>query len=194
MLEQVLATPLDAGGLQLGSVGPGQRLTELEFYYPLTELSAGGLQQVLQRYGRNPGNFGEQIRELTFDPVRGFMKGFIDLVFEAGGRFYIVDYKSNWLGNSAADYRPQRLYEAMARDDYYLQYLIYSVAVHRYLRLRLADYDYDSHFGGVFYLFLRGMHPDAPDNGVFRDRPEKNLIEALDRYLDSGSVDAGRED
>jgi exodeoxyribonuclease V beta subunit len=189
MVGQVLATPLDAGGVCLGSVNPGQRLTELEFYYPLTRLTADGLQQVLHRHGRNPGNFGEQIKELTFDPVNGFMKGFIDLVFEAGGRFYIVDYKSNWLGNSVADYRQQRLYEAMARDDYYLQYLIYTVAVHRYLRLRLAGYDYEHHFGGVFYLFLRGMTPAGPEHGVFRDRPEKALIEALDRYLDSGSAD-----
>jgi exodeoxyribonuclease V beta subunit len=72
----------------------------------------------------------------------------------------------------------------MARDDYYLQYLIYAVALQRYLRLRLTDYDYETHFGGVFYLFLRGMTPDAPGYGVFHDRPDQRLIEALDQSLD----------
>jgi exodeoxyribonuclease V beta subunit len=73
--------------------------------------------------------------------------------------FWLVDYKSNWLGGEPTAYRRERLDEAMAREAYLLQYLIYTVALHRYLRLRLPDYNYQRHFGGVFYLFLRGMDP-----------------------------------
>ncbi len=127
------------------------------------------------------------IENLEFSPLRGYMKGFIDLVFEADGRFYLVDYKSNWLGAEPAAYRRSRLDEAMARESYVLQYLIYIVALHRYLRLRLPDYDYERHFGGVFYLFLRGMDPAlGSDCGVFRDRPSLALVEALDALMATG--------
>ena len=112
------------------------------------------------------------------------MKGFIDLVFEAEGRFYLVDYKSNWLGPELAAYQPDRLAEAMAREAYVLQYLIYTVALHRYLRLRVLDYDYERHFGGVFYLFLRGMDPArGRDCGVFHDQPTPALVTALDKLM-----------
>ena len=98
-----------------------------------------------------------------------------------------MDYKSNWLGAEPAAYRRSRLDEAMARESYVLQYLIYIVALHRYLRLRLPDYDYERHFGGVFYLFLRGMDPAlGSDCGVFRDRPSLALVEALDALMATG--------
>ena len=137
------------------------------------------------------GPFREMIDNLEFSPLRGYMKGFIDLVFESGGRFYLVDYKSNWLGPEPAAYRPERLAEAMAREAYVLQYLIYTLALHRYLRLRVADYDYQRHFGGVYYLFLRGMDPALGSAcGVFRDRPTPALVAALDELMASGTVAA----
>ena len=148
-----------------------------------SRLRADGLRKVLERYGQRTGPFQEIIENLEFSPLRGYMKGFIDLVFEADGRFWLVDYKSNWLGAEAAAYRGERLAAVMAREAYMLQYLIYTVALHRYLRQRLPDYRYERHFGGVFYLFLRGMTPTAPDQGVFRTRPAPELVEALDRLL-----------
>ncbi|MCW8904501.1 hypothetical protein, partial [Sedimenticola sp.] len=76
------------------------------------------------------------------------------------------------------------LASAMARDGYFLQYLLYSVALHRYLAQRIPEYDYERHFGSVYYLFMRGMSPaTGAEYGVFRDRPAKRLIEALDRYF-----------
>lgn len=188
MVEQVLATPLDNHHqkLRLNTVSSRQRLNEMEFYYPLANLTVNGLNQVLSQHSDYVlQEFREPLAQLTFAPTQGYMKGFIDLIFAAEDKFYIVDYKSNWLGNQPEDYRPQQLTEAMARDDYYLQYLIYTIALHRYLRLRLPNYDYEQHFGGVFYLFLRGMSPQQPDCGVFRDRPAQALIEALDHYLDN---------
>jgi exodeoxyribonuclease V beta subunit len=191
LIERVLATPLDEKGLRLATVAPDRRLNELEFAYPLGHLRADGLRRVLARHGYAVGPFREMIDHLEFSPLRGYMKGFIDLVFEAGGRFYLVDYKSNWLGPEPAAYRRELLDDAMARESYVLQYLIYTVALHRYLRLRVPDYHYARHFGGVFYLFLRGMDPAlGADCGVFRDRPAPELVAALDELMATGTVAA----
>jgi exodeoxyribonuclease V beta subunit len=195
MVRKVLAAPLDeANSIRLGAVSNAHRLNELEFYYPIANITPGGMKAVLQE-----NEFAEdvvlrqQIESLSFFPVEGYMKGFIDLTFELGGRFYILDYKSNWLGSELADYAPERLKQAMAESDYNLQYLIYTIALHRYLRVRIPGYDYDSHFGGVFYLFLRGIDPaSGQDTGIYRDRPAKGLVEALDAYLEHGT-DMDRE-
>ncbi|HEV7390637.1 MAG TPA: hypothetical protein VGO08_03260, partial [Burkholderiales bacterium] len=119
----------------------------------------------------------------------GYMRGFIDIVFEHGGRYYLADYKSNWLGPTINAYQQEALTKAMGREAYYLQYLVYCVALHRYLQLRVRGYSYDTHFGGVRYLFVRGMHPDSgATRGVYADTPPRELIEALDRYLKTGMV------
>jgi exodeoxyribonuclease V beta subunit len=108
--------------------------------------------------------------------------GVIDLVFEHGGRFYVADYKSNLLGRRFDDYAPQALRGAMLARRYDLQYLLYTLALHRWLATRLADYDPARHLGGVYYLFLRGMRPETgPDRGVFFAPPEPALIDALDK-------------
>jgi exodeoxyribonuclease V beta subunit len=108
------------------------------------------------------------------------MKGFIDMVFEHDGRFYLADWKSNFLGNRKEQYHRDRLTEAMLEHHYLLQYHLYVMALHRYLLLRQPDYDYHCHFGGVYYLFLRGMEPAwGADYGVYCDRPEKELVERL---------------
>ncbi|MBS1225984.1 MAG: exodeoxyribonuclease subunit beta, partial [Proteobacteria bacterium] len=188
-VERVLATPLDGSGLMLATVAPERRLNELEFTYPVGSLRPEALRRVLERHGYAVGPFRERIENLEFSPLRGYMKGFMDLVFESDGRFYLVDYKSNWLGPEPEAYRRERLDEAMARESYLLQYLIYTVALHRYLRLRVPDYDYERHFGGVFYLFLRGMDPAlGPACGVFHDRPAPALVAALDELMTTGSV------
>jgi exodeoxyribonuclease V beta subunit len=108
--------------------------------------------------------------------------GVIDLVFEHAGRYYVADYKSNLLGKRFDDYAPEALVGGMLARRYDLQYLLYTLALHRYLGMRLPGYDYARHLGGVFYLFLRGMRPDTgPGRGVFFTQPPRGLIDALDR-------------
>lgn len=188
-VERVLATPLDEQGLKLETVAPERRLNELEFTYPVAELRAETLRALLERHGYAAGPFREMLEELEFNPLHGYMKGFIDLVFETDHRFYLVDYKSNWLGPEPAAYRREHLDAAMARESYVLQYLIYTVALHRYLRLRVPDYAYERHFGGIYYLFLRGMDPvRGPDCGVFHDRPAPELVMALDTLMTTGAA------
>lgn len=110
--------------------------------------------------------------------LNGMLKGFIDLVFEHEGRFYVLDYKSNWLGASDEAYRVETMQAAVLAHRYELQYLFYLLALHRLLKVRLPDYDYDRHVGGALYLFLRGS--GAPSRGVFTARPPRAVIEALD--------------
>ena len=99
-------------------------------------------------------------------------------------KWYIVDYKSNYLGDTYDQYSQTAMFDAMSDHHYFLQYHIYLVALHRNLGLRLKDYDYDTHFGGVFYLFIRGMHPDfASHYGVFYDRPTKDVVNCLSDNL-----------
>ncbi|MBC7945551.1 MAG: PD-(D/E)XK nuclease family protein, partial [Burkholderiales bacterium] len=134
---------------------------------------------------------------LARSELDGYLKGYIDLVFHHDGRFFVADYKSNWLGASEADYAPVQIEAAMTREGYHLQYLLYCTALHRWLRQRIADYDYEQHVGGVFYLFLRGMHPawrnaDGAPRGVFQCRPPQALIEAFDAVL-GGKLRPGAE-
>jgi exodeoxyribonuclease V beta subunit len=181
-IQAALATDLDGRGLKLLHIEAGNRLAELEFTYPIQSLDVHGLKTLLGEKPQGlPLEFARAAESLAFERVNGYMKGFIDLTFKAKARYYILDYKSNWLGPSPQDYATPRLLQAMAREHYYLQYLIYCTALHRYLGLRVPDYDYEVHFGGVFYLFLRGMgHENAPGCGIFWDRPGSGLIAALD--------------
>lgn len=110
--------------------------------------------------------------------LNGMLKGFIDLVFVHEGRYFVLDYKSNWLGSTNAAYRPETMAAAVLAHRYELQYLFYVLALHRLLKVRLPDYDYDRHVGGALYLFLRGM--SAPSGGVFAARPSREMIETLD--------------
>ncbi|MFO1428547.1 MAG: exodeoxyribonuclease V subunit beta [Candidatus Competibacteraceae bacterium] len=184
-VEQVLHTPLDAGGrLKLAGIDRSRRLDEMDFLYPFERFEVERLKELLQAYGDGPR---ELLEALDFRLLQGFMRGFIDLIFEYQGKFYLADYKSNWLGPTLEDYRPERLSLAMTAGSYYLQYLIYTMALHRYLRWRLPDYDYERHFGGVRYLFLRGMRAEQGLRcGIFADRPPVGLVEALDGYLEGG--------
>ena len=112
------------------------------------------------------------------------MKGFIDMVFWSNNRYFLVDWKSNFLGNQLADYKQNILTKVMEKEFYFLQYHLYTVALHRYLSFRLPMYDYDRHFGGIFYIFLRGIDPEKGSNfGIYRDYPSRDLILALDQCL-----------
>ena len=182
MVERTRAVDLLAPhGFRLGDSSP--RLVELEFHFPVEGLDRDRLCAVLARHGY-PAPFaraGPDESGRPPAPIHGFLRGFIDLVVEHAGRWYVVDYKSNWLGPEPGDYGPQALAEAMRAGGYTLQSLIYLVALHRHLAVRLADYDCERHIGGAFYLFLRGIDPAAGTRrGVYFDRPSTACLRALD--------------
>ncbi len=176
-------TPL-APGLTLASIDPARRQMELEFTFPASgDLTA--LRQLLTRYGYPD-------IALQGSALRGYLKGFIDLIFEHQGRFWIIDWKSHHLGYAAENYEHTALSEAMAAHGYHLQALIYTLAVHRYLRVRLPDYNYATHFGGYLYLFVRGVRPDWRSEkgaaGVYVDVPDFKLIKAFDQLLQANQA------
>jgi len=179
LLDAVLATELP-DGLVLGRVPPARRMIELGFHLPAPGLDASALNAWLAAHGY-------RMPRLGFTPLAGYLKGFVDLVFEHAGRFYILDWKSNHLGASAADYGPAQVEAAMQAHGYHLQHLLYGVALHRHLGRTLAGYDYEAHFGGVLYLFVRGVRPewriDGAPAGVFFHRPPAATIASLDALL-----------
>ncbi|MDP3847803.1 MAG: exodeoxyribonuclease V subunit beta [Pseudomonas sp.] len=181
-LQLVLDSDLDGAGLSLAALKPARRLPELGFTFPVGELQVQRLRAILS----DPAHgLAEPLREaatrLEFDNLKGYLKGFIDLTFEHDGRWYILDYKSNWLGPDASYYGGERLLQALAGEHYYLQYLIYLVALRRFLRQRLSDFA-DDQLGGAYYLFLRGM----PQAGVYFARPSDALLDALDQLFAEG--------
>ncbi|MCU7906260.1 MAG: exodeoxyribonuclease V subunit beta [Candidatus Thiodiazotropha sp. (ex Epidulcina cf. delphinae)] len=188
-MKQILQTPLNAKGLSLSMIGPRQRRNEMAFYFPVHALDPKAIKGLAERYRfSDAAGLLDGLDSLHAEVVDGFIKGYIDLVFEADGRFYLADYKSNWLGDSCSDYHQQALLTAMISHHYALQYLLYSLALHRYLRLRQPEYEYERHFGGVYYLFLRGMRPQTGCRlGVVAERPSRDFIEALDRLVMEGA-------
>ena len=177
LVSNAVNTPLPAanGGEDAFRLGDVDRpIAEMQFHLPVSGLRHACLARVLNAHGYDPPP-GDGAGE-----VDGFLNGYIDVVAQVGGRWYVIDFKSNWLGNDLAAYSPNAIEQAMAQHGYHLQYLLYLTALHRLLRVRLPDYDYDRHVGGALYLFLRGMRPEAPGSGVFCDRPSRACIEAID--------------
>ena len=158
-------------------------LPEMEFWLPAQRVDIGRLDRLLCQ-----GTFGAAPRPaLAPGRLNGMFKGFIDLVVQAGDRYYLLDYKSNDLGARQADYAPGALAQAMCASRYDAQMLMYLLALHRQLRARLADYDYARHMGGALYLFLRGQ--DAPGQGLVALRPDQDLIDALDALFQDEESD-----
>ncbi len=185
MVENVLHTPLlvNNDGFSLARLEPGSWRQEMEFMLPLATLQSTDLPRLFRSHG-NEARFPALLEELGFTQVRGMLLGFIDMVFRYNGRYYLIDWKSNHLGNRPVDYTSDRLTVVMEREFYILQYHLYTVALHRFLALRQPGYNYDLHFGGVFYLFLRGIHPAlGPASGIFHHRPERCFVEELTRTI-----------
>ena len=170
---------------------PHRRLVELEFHFPVDGLDPQRLGARMAEHGY-PNPFAGASRSGASEPsppIHGFLRGYIDLVIEHAGRWYIVDYKSNWLGPGSDDYAPDALDAAMRAGGYTLQSLVYLVALHRYLAVRLPDYAYARHVGGAYYLFVRGIDPaTGMGRGVHFDRPSTECLLAIDDCFRGGGA------
>ncbi|MCQ0030521.1 exodeoxyribonuclease V subunit beta [Burkholderia glumae] len=179
LVADVVATEL-VPGLRLDALDPRRRLNEMAFLFPAASLDLLALRELLTAHG---------YPDAALEPgtLTGFFKGFIDMIVEHDGRFWIVDWKSNHLGVTPDAYGPAALDAAMADHAYALQALLYTVALHRYLRVRLPGYDYDTHMAGYLYLFVRGVRPDwrsgGASAGVHAGRASRELVEALDALM-----------
>jgi exodeoxyribonuclease V beta subunit len=215
-LRAAIETPLGPlfGGLRLRDVGRSDRLDELDFELPLAggdqptgKVTPAAIRDVLRAHvppGDPLSGYVERLDDAALrSSVRGYLAGSIDLVVrvrDAAGtpRFGIVDYKTNWLAPPGEDltawhHRPSALALEMERAHYGLQALLYTAALHRYLRWRVPGYDPQRNLAGVLYLFLRGMTGattptvDGTPCGVFAWRPSGALVEGLSEVLDRGS-------
>ena len=183
-LRALMATPLMADGMRLGALDPARQAREMAFAFPVTGMRQKRIDALIAgldpHWAKRP-NAGQAA-------LSGALRGVIDLVFEYEGRYYLVDYKSNWLGPRAQDYTAEALAAAMAGGGYTAQALIYALALHRHVRACVPAYDPARDFGGVFYLFLRGMAPDAPGRGVVQLRPDPALLRQLDALMAGGEA------
>ncbi|MDD5697840.1 MAG: exodeoxyribonuclease V subunit beta [Victivallaceae bacterium] len=178
MLENVLTCPLPGrdGTFFLADLETGCRQPEMEFFFPAGQVpDIGAVNALLRHLG------GGEIAALTAG--RGFVNGFIDLVFATGNRYYIIDWKSNNLGSHPDDYAESALALNMRENHYQLQAAIYLLALHKYLEHRLPDYDFNRHLGGVFYLYVRGMKNDFPDTGIYRIEPDRKTLELAENLF-----------
>ena len=161
-------------GLRLCDLPAGERRAEIEFQFALQPVRVEALLALLHAHGvvRERHGFGLRQR------LEGLMTGLIDLVYRHDGKWYVLDYKSNRLPGYAAD----ALQRAMRHSEYDLQALIYTVALHRWLRFRLgAGYDHGRDFGGIRYLFCRGLDAARADSpGIHAQRFAPELVHALD--------------
>ncbi len=177
LLDDVLATPLPAGA-RLADIGRRQRLSEMEFTLPAANLDAPALKALLARHGLI-------VPALVFRRLGGWLHGYIDLIFEAEGRYWVLDWKSNHLGERREHYASAGLDIAMEQHGYNLQALIYQTALHRHLTRRLPGYDPARHLGGALYLFVRGVRPDWGDAGIHHLPVDLALLDDFSKLLDS---------
>ncbi len=185
-MRSIVNTPLSDDVPPLSGIQRRQRLDELPFDFSVTRVTAEALNSRLSRLAA-AGKPGAEVPPLSVESFRGLVTGIIDLVFEHQGRYFIADYKSNFLGGQLSDYTPDQLDDAVLDRRYDLQYLLYTLALHRYLKQRVPDYDYARHFGGVFYLFLRGMRPEHGHHfGVWYRQPDAALIHEIDEWIHNG--------
>lgn len=164
-IEEVLRTPLLASNQPLYSLNEEQRFAELEFNMGLSErFKAEDISQLFQQYLPDETDKHVNLVPQNRTHLYRYLRGEIDLVYEYAGKYYVVDYKSNFLGNSLSDYNETTLKKAMSKAGYWLQAAIYQVALHRFLSMRIADYvgNESRYLGAVEYVFLRGVYsPDA---------------------------------
>jgi exodeoxyribonuclease V beta subunit len=192
MFYNTLNADIDVDGtcFKLANIANDDAKAEFSFYYTLSNISPAILKDIFAKYGVDHTNeFADKLESLGFSIRRGYMNGEIDLIFRYENKYYIVDWKTNHLGAMPDKYSPAEIKKNMLKHFYYLQAHIYSLALHLFLKQQLFEYSYDSHFGGFIYMYTRGV--DDKGNGIFFNKPQKELIESLEHQLPllSSSID-----
>lgn len=177
-VQQTWQLPELNSQFSLASLKPQQIAVELEFMLESRQVNTQVLDQKITASTLNQASR----KQAKYNQLNGLLKGFIDLVVEHQGRYYVIDWKSNRLGKTPADYTQEAKLQQILNHRYDMQYVLYLVALHRLLKARLPNYSYEEHLGGAIYVFLRGMHGQQ-QAGLFADKPPQKLIEELDALL-----------
>lgn len=181
MLHHILNSTISLAGanFKLSTVEPKKCINEFEFDFSVSSFKVSQLK-----------NLAEENLEInlgTANDLEGVMNGKIDLFFEHQGKYFVLDWKSNYLGDNLENYNLAALSKAMNESNYHLQYLIYCLACKKYLQSRLPNFNYETDFGGVIYLFIRGVRNDA-DTGIFVAKPTLQKMEMLEKILDGNEI------
>lgn len=182
MIHRVIAQKLGSG-FSLSVISQEDRVEEMEFHFPIQTGRFSQLieslpqDSLLSRYLQGVGQ--ERVLEIESE---GYLKGLMDLVFRHDGKYYLLDWKSNRLSGHEDDFSAQEIEAEMMDHHYILQYHLYLVGLIRFLKSRIHDFDYSTHFGGVYYLFVRGIGHDS-GKGIFYDLPDENLVVQLDTFF-----------
>jgi exodeoxyribonuclease V beta subunit len=195
-LNECLQTKLPCG-VSLAEIAEDRLLKETSFYFTIPRVAVDKLFDCLIAH-RTIQRTSDDLPTIlpNRNEISGMMCGFIDLIFEHDNRYYIVDYKSTFLGSEPRDYQHERLQNNIESSNYDLQFLIYTLALHRYLRQCLPNYDCEKHLGGVYYLYLRGLKNQQDDDstsktttGVFHTTISPQIITRLDHlFLDTSQM------
>ena len=178
LLRRVGERPLPGGRSGLRECAG--RLTEMPFTLPLRQRAFPAA--LVEYFSDQPG-YTQYLQSLSFQQMRGFLTGIIDLVCLCDGRWHIIDWKTNFLGRSPEDYVLERLHDAMNTNHYHLQYTLYIIALRRYLAQRLPGADFPSAFGGAHYVFLRGLSEGGGDGGWFSHQPDFARLQKLEKEI-----------
>ncbi len=188
-MKALISIPLsgESADFQLRNLKPESKLNELEFAYRMDGNIMNDIATVFEKHHPShiPKSWIQKISRPPNPATGSYVRGFIDLVCEVDGKLYIFDWKSNHLGYQSADYDQSSIASSMSEHDYYLQYHLYSVALFRQIRSNWPDRDFDDLFGGVFYIFLRGIKHGS-SYGIFYDKPSHSLIRDLSEAIDTG--------
>ena len=183
MVKNVLNTTMNPDSdLKLKKISNKNKLPEMEFLFSLKKgIDTKRLYSFINSYAKEKGfilnEFSKTLRDKL---INGYMTGFIDLIFRYEDKYYIIDWKSNKLNGTPEGFTTSGLKSEISKHYYFLQYLIYTVAVDKYLQAHIENYDYNIHFGGVYYIFLRGVDSsESSERGFFFDKPDKKYINEL---------------
>ncbi len=173
MIRNVISAKIP--GLNLANVKKQEQLREMEFHFKAKQPSLENILEIIRNDGAS--------QQSKKNDVKHFLTGFIDLIVRQNGKFYIVDYKSNYLGDTLDDYSSENLKEEIYNASYDVQYHLYTVALLKYLKSRMKEFNYQRDFGGVAYLFVRGMR-EGQGSGVWFHKPDEAVIRNLTDELE----------
>lgn len=160
----------DMLNLKLSALSWTKTLREMEFLYPYSAIELQSMVTELRQIIPQNDKISALATIQSFDTT-SLLTGLIDLVFESNGKFFILDYKSNYLGETLADYTHSEIEKDICSNGYNVQYHLYTAALVRYLSRQIYNFSYEKHFGGVFYLYWRGLNKED-STGVFYDKPD----------------------
>jgi exodeoxyribonuclease V beta subunit len=180
MVDHVLHSHIqfpDGTNIILRNLDSAAKLNEMQFDLSMEDICLADLK------GFDLGKDIDINCNMAISTQKGLLTGLIDLFFEHNGKYYILDWKSNYLGDHLDHYAAgDTMRKALNEGNYHLQYLIYSMAVKNYLEARLPEFDYDKHFGGAIYVYLRGARKGT-EHGIYTNRPSLEQVETLERIF-----------